>query len=353
MTPRVGDVAEAESQTAGSGRGNPVIDAYNWAVQGRNNGEVDTPAEGQKNTALSAGAESTAVNINPALHTAAEQKTIAEYQSSVDETIKDFIDEYLENPNKGFSRKNISSVGERQASDAKSLLGGDYVGYKNAINSNAIKHILNEHGPNGAVDHSMSDANDIARVGYVLDNYDNVEVVEYASGDQDFSREFRDKNNNPAPMLKFSKKVNGTYYVVEAIPESQYKKFWVVSAYMQTDSGTQAPNANGPGNTPNASLASSLSAAEATSDRRAPGMGAVDTVVTSANNTIQQSAPGVNAESGTFNPVIEAYDRAKGVPEGGSGSIPAAHVGSTGIDDAAIRGRDAILSPGAALVNRG
>ena len=31
----------------------------------------------------------------------------------------------------------------------------------------------------------------------------------------------------------------------------------------------------------------------------------------------------------------------KRVPEGGSGSIPAAHVGSTGIDDAAIRGRDA------------
>ena len=59
------------------------------------------------------------------------------------------------------------------------------------------------------------------------------------------------------------------------------------------------------------------------------------------NNTIPQSASGVNPESGTFNPVIEAYDRAKGVPEGGSGSIPAAHVGSTGIDDAAIRGRDA------------
>ena len=35
------------------------------------------------------------------------------------------------------------------------------------------------------------------------------------------------------------------------------KKFWVVSAYMEkATGGTQAPNANGPGNTPDASLAS-------------------------------------------------------------------------------------------------
>ena len=59
---------------------------------------------------------------------------------------------------------------------------------------------------------------------------------------------------------KYKKMVNGTYYVVEAIPESKHKKFWVVGAYMNADSGTQAPNAQNPGNTPNASLASSLSA---------------------------------------------------------------------------------------------
>ena len=66
---------------------------------------------------------------------------------------------------------------------------------------------------------------------------------------------------------------------------------------------------------------------------------------------VPQSAPDVNPESGTFNPVIEAYERGKRAQEGGSRSIPAAHVGSTGIDDAAIQGRGAILSPGAELVN--
>ena len=121
-----------------------------------------------------------------------------------------------------------------------------------------IKHILKEHGENGVVDHSMADVNDLARIAYVLDNYDTVNQATYASGDIKYSQEFRGKNNRPAPMLVFAKKVNGTYYVIEAVPDTQYKKFWVVSAYMEKKGGvTQAPNAQGQGITPETSLASS------------------------------------------------------------------------------------------------
>lgn len=205
--------------------------------------------------------ESTIVNTDPSAHTKREQEIIEAYQGGTDETLKEVFEEYIANPEKGFSRQNISSVSEKQAKDAETLLGGNYRGYKNAINANGIRHIIIEHGPQGKTDHSLANVNDMARMGYVLDNYDDVEVVTYESGDIDYSSEFRDSENNPAPMLKFSKKVNGTYYVVEAIPESKYKKFWVVSAYMEkADGGTQAPNAQGPGNTPNASLASSQSA---------------------------------------------------------------------------------------------
>lgn len=229
--------------------------------------------EGQKNTASTGETESTAVNTNPAQHTAAEQAIIEEYQSETDEALKSTFESYFNDPKQGFSRHNISTVSERQASDAAKLLGGEYKGYKNAINSNGIQHILNEHGPNGSVDNSLSDLNDIARMGYVLDNYDAVEVVTYESGEADLSREFRTQDNRPAPMLKFSKKVNGTYYVVEAIPESKHKKFWVVSAYMQkADSGTQALDANGPETTPKASLASSLSTSDTNVPQAAPGV---------------------------------------------------------------------------------
>lgn len=230
------------------------------ATQERGAGDVITGSEANKNASAYTETESTAVNDNPAVHTPQEQRLIEEYKSSTDESLKETFQSYLENPRQGFSRHNINDVSERQAADASKILGGNYTGYKNAINSNGINHILNDHGPFGEVNHSMADLNDPARVGYVLRNYDTVERATYSSGDADLSAEFRDANNNPAPMLKYSKKVNGMYYVVEAVPESKYKKFWVVSAYMEADGGTQAPNAIRPGNTSNTSLASSPSA---------------------------------------------------------------------------------------------
>lgn len=226
----------------------------------RSAGGVATGGETNKTASAYTETESTSVNDNPAVHTPQEQRLIEEYKNSTDESLKETFQSYLENPGQGFSRHNINDVSERQATDASKLLGGDYTGYKNAINSNGINHILNEHGPFGEVNQSMADLNDPARVGYVLRNYDTVERATYSSGDADMSAEFRDANNNPAPMLKYSKKVNGTYYVVEAIPESKYKKFWVVSAYMEAGGGTQAPNAVRPGNTSGTSLASSPSA---------------------------------------------------------------------------------------------
>lgn len=258
---------------------------------------------GQKNNVSTGEAESTAINTDPSQHTAVEQKVIDEYQAAVDESLREVFEEYYSNPKKGFSRNNISNVSQRQADDASRLLGGNYVGYKNAINANGIQHIIKDHGPDGEVNHSMADFNDAARVGYVLDNYDNVEIATYASGDYDWSKEFRDKDNNPAPMLKYSKKVNGTYYVVEAIPESKYKKFWVVSAYMETaDGGTQAPNAKGPENTPKASLVSSQSA--------------VDTMISPAEQIVKPDPMSVKLmqeQKGT----VEAIPKAQAMIEAG------------------------------------
>ncbi len=234
-------------------------------------------ASGQNKTASAGETESTAVNTNPAEHTQQEQAVIDAYQDSTDEVLKEAFESHLNNPRHSFSRYNIGTVSERQAEDAAQILGGNYAGYRNAINSNAINHVLNDHGPNGKADHSMADLNDAARIAYVLDNYDSVEQVTYSSGDADLSAEFRTGDNQPAPMLKYRKKVNGTYYVVEAVPESKYKKFWVVSAYMETDGGTQAPDAQGPRNTPNTSLASSPSV--------------------SSDTTIPQQEPGVKSQS--------------------------------------------------------
>ena len=125
--------------------------------------QAPQPGTEQKNTALEQ-AESTAVNTDPAQHTAVEQAVIDEYQAAVDDNLRVIVEGYKANPNRAFARHTISQVTERQAKDAENLLGGNYTGFSNAINSNGIKHILKEHGENGVVDHSMADVNDLARI---------------------------------------------------------------------------------------------------------------------------------------------------------------------------------------------
>nr|DAH51216.1 MAG TPA: hypothetical protein [Caudoviricetes sp.] len=295
-----------------------MLDTYRGVQTPENVTQVREPTEldnivmaamnQNKNTSADvAEVESTAVNDNPATHTPQEMQIIEAYKGSTDESLKETFESYLDNPQQKFSRHNINDVSERQASDAKQILGGNYEGYKNAINSNGINHVMKEHGPFGTVDHSMADLNDPARIGYVLHNYDSVEQTTYKSGEADLSAEFRGADNKPAPMLKYSKKVNGTYYVVEAVPESKYKKFWVVSAYMETDGGTQASNAVRPGNTPNASLASSPSVSQSTLNqestlpvnRASDGTSEtlLDSMLGASNQNVAQPVDSVNREN--------------------------------------------------------
>lgn len=47
-----------------------------------------------------------------------------------------------------------------------------------------------------------------------------------------------------APTVIYSKAIIGTFYVVEAVPESKYNKIWVVSAYISKNDVTQVLNAD-------------------------------------------------------------------------------------------------------------
>ena len=218
------------------------------------------PESGVKLMAWESDDTSTSIDTDPNKHSASDMARINSYVASVDKSLKNVFVKYYNDPKSKFSRHKISDASERQIKDAEKLLGQNFEGYTNSINSNSVKHIISEHGPDGSVNHSLRNLNDAARIGYILDNYDSVELGTYASGDAKYSDEFRDRNNNPSSILKYSKKIDGTYYVVEAAAENNYKKFWVVSAYIEENkkSVTQAPDANGPENTPKASLASPL-----------------------------------------------------------------------------------------------
>lgn len=179
--------------------------------------------------------QSTAINTDPQQHTPEQQASIQEYQNSVDNRVLAFIHKWngLKNADyKKRARVRLDTVSERAASDLKSVVGVDVTGYTHSIDGNALQHIEKRHGTNGESDHSMANENDIARISYVLENYDSVKPLLNADGSQKRSSMFNNADNTPAPLVLYAKQIDGTYYAVEAAPDSAAHELRIVSAYM-------------------------------------------------------------------------------------------------------------------------
>lgn len=196
--------------------------------------------EGDKNAAPGRAAESTAVNTDPAKHTAVEQTVIDEYQDAVDERIKAQILRARSIQNENYRNKYSVilslSVGEQVIALVKNATGLDISGYRNILKGNALRHIDKRHGENGRADHSLADINDLSRINYVIENADGATLLTKDDVDSEtwrLSREYNNADNTPAPLIRFYKAVNGTYYVVEAVPDSAAHRIAVVSAYMK------------------------------------------------------------------------------------------------------------------------
>lgn len=222
-------------------------------------------------TGKNADAESTSVNTNPAEHTPVEQRVIDEYQNSTDTALVDFVQRAAQNPG-GKERYTLNPVSERAAADIKKITGVDTAGNQTVLEQRMAEHILRRHGENGEADHSMRDLNDLGRIQYVLDNYDS--VVDGGTS----SAYVTTKSNGHAGSAKtviFSKAVNGTYYVVEAVPDTSKRTTYIVSAYMTKNKPTGSSSAN-------------VQAPASTSE--------TSTTIPVGNPTVPQAAANVNAE---------------------------------------------------------
>lgn len=214
---------------------------------------VATGGETNKNASAYAETESTSVNDNPAVHTPQEQAVIEAYKNSVDENLAQFYQYAKNDQNAG--KYVLKKVSERAADDIRNLTGQDVDGFKTTLDARQAWHINNDHGANGKADRSMANDTDVARMQYVLDNYDN---VAYGGTTDAYWEPKANGKNRRSPVVVFSKKVNGTYYVVEATPVTKAQSVYVVSAYMlepgktplgrasrnNTGATTQLPDAN-------------------------------------------------------------------------------------------------------------
>lgn len=197
--------------------------------------------------------ESTVVDTDPTTHTAAQQEVINDYQSNVDEGLVSFANRVRTLKDGNYRNKitySISEVSPRQTQDIKAITGVDTTGFENIITGDAVTHIDSRHGVDGEHDHSMADTNDLARIGYVLDNYDSVALDNNADGTPRSSPRWMNRDNTGALQVRFQKKIDGTMYVVEAVPDSKRSALAVVTAYIQKNSGSEGTVLNIPQSEP-------------------------------------------------------------------------------------------------------
>lgn len=160
-----------------------------------------------------------------AYHTEEQIKQIDAYKKAVDENVLSYIETVA---NGEYAKPvSVATIDNKAAARIKELTGVETYGNDVLLNESGLQHIFNRHGENGKANSSMENINDIARIGYILQNYDN---IDYEGRTTTMTKT---KDGKPAPTVVFSKKIDGTYYVVEAATDAKTHKNYIVSAYIR------------------------------------------------------------------------------------------------------------------------
>ena len=173
---------------------------------------------------------------------------VREYLDSVDADFLEWIDG---ESNKRFYT--IRKVSNKLAADIKRVLGIDVAGWDIQIEDRIIDHIRKDHGAHGKADHSMQFSEDIARIAYVIENYDDIQKGAKSSTYKETGEKGRVRS---ASTVIISKVIGDkTYVVYEAVPIAKKKTVYIGSAFF-AKKGDFAD----PGNTPGVMASNEASA---------------------------------------------------------------------------------------------
>lgn len=184
-------------------------------------------------------AENTVVNDDPAAHTAQEQRLIEAYKAAVDPGLARFYESVKAGQYDGRPYV-VGRVTDEAARAMEQLTGKQVQGNLVVLDDNGVQHIERRHGKNGEADHSMANLEDIARINFVLENFDQAYRSEQPAAG------YFDSKGKKAPVVVFTKKINGTYYVVEAVSDAKSKRNYIISAYLSREGGKKTAPAQRP-----------------------------------------------------------------------------------------------------------
>lgn len=171
--------------------------------------------------------------------------------TSADEELIKFYHSVLNMSNEEAGNKRKYRIGDINDSHARMVekaikeeIGKDMdlTGYSLWIDGNGVRHIYNRHGPNGKKDMSMKEDESISRIGWVANHATKAETVRNADGSPSMDVAYTNSDKSHSPKVKLSTPItDGTFYVIECVPDSEKRRIFVKSAYIQkTKTGSTA-----------------------------------------------------------------------------------------------------------------
>lgn len=186
---------------------------YNKAVEKSALGEEPSNKATQKNTAENSG-----------------DKFSERYEAAkTNIQILELLEKVEQGNFKANEKADLGVVPNNVAIEIERLTGINVNGFKMVIEARQIEHIIVDHGKKGKTDHSMSNNIDIAKMEYVINNYDDLSK----SGKTQAYSYMENGRNKTADTVLYEKQIGEkSYYVVQAVPNTKAKTLYVVSAFI-------------------------------------------------------------------------------------------------------------------------
>lgn len=184
-------------------------------------------------------------------HTDEQRKIIREYNAAADPNLMQMFEDIRNG--KYVKPVEVGTVSPEMAADILDNLpegvyreGFDPTGYKIVVSTNYYAHVEKRHGKNGTADQTMADDEDKARIGYVINNYDEILP---GGRSREYTMQDIDGENINSPAVGFEKTINGTVIGGLAVPDTKAKTLGITSAYINKKKAFQTPDAYAPGQT--------------------------------------------------------------------------------------------------------
>lgn len=189
----------------------------NNSVQNEINTDLITDGENVNNQKNNA-------DLPDGVHTQEQLNTISEYQNSSNQQIMTWADR-KRNGQRSYKYLPVANVNDSVADYVQSKYGIDIHGNTVGLNESSLNHIDNEHINNDSKSPMTNE--DLSRIGYVLENPDEVVVTDTTS------KSTRLSDNTEAPTILMRKRIDGHYYIVEAVTDAKTKQDVVVTAFIE------------------------------------------------------------------------------------------------------------------------